>query len=408
MTQSELRELREKRRKAIADLRSQNDKWAAQDGGYTAENQAEYDKRWADIEKMGAAIDREEKLAEEERKGAESLRESRVAKGPEGDPPRDGADAEARTVAFRKFLVGGLGSMSEAERRALSSGVDSQGGYLRPPKEWAEGLIKAVDDAVFIRQMATKHTVVTAASLGMTSLDADPADATWTSELGTGDEDSSMAFGARELHPYPVAKRIKVSNKLMRQVPNVESLVMQRLGYKFGITHEKAFLTGSGANRPLGVFTASSNGIPTSRDVQTGSATSITADGLKDAKYALKGNYWGRAAWMFHRDGQKIISKLKDGQNRYLWEDSIKNGEPDRLLGFPVKMSEYVPNTFTTGLYVGILGDFSYYHIADALDFTVQRLNELYAETNQTGFICRMESDGMPALAEAFVRLKTN
>jgi hypothetical protein len=36
----------------------------------------------------------------------------------------------------------------------------------------------------------------------------------------------------------------------------------------------------------------------------------------------------------------------------------------------------------------------------------VQRLVELYAETNQVGFIGRAEVDGMPVLAEAFARLK--
>ncbi len=84
----------------------------------------------------------------------------------------------------------------------------------------------------------------------------------------------------------------------------------------------------------------------------------------------------------------------------------VRAGEPDRLLNLPVAMSENAPNTLTTGLYVGILGEFSNYWIADALDMQVQRLTELYAETNQTGFIGRMESDGMPVLAEAFVRVK--
>ena len=43
---------------------------------------------------------------------------------------------------------------------------------------------------------------------------------------------------------------------------------------------------------------------------------------------------------------------------------------------------------------------------ADALYMQVQRLNELYAETNQVGFIGRLETDGAPVLEEAFVRLK--
>ena len=69
-------------------------------------------------------------------------------------------------------------------------------------------------------------------------------------------------------------------------------------------------------------------------------------------------------------------------------------------------MSEYAPSTFTENLYIGMLGDFANYWIADALDMTMQRLVELYAATNQVGFISRFESDGMPVLEEAFVRVK--
>jgi len=41
-----------------------------------------------------------------------------------------------------------------------------------------------------------------------------------------------------------------------------------------------------------------------------------------------------------------------------------------------------------------------------ALNISIQVLTELYAETNQTGFIGRYELDGMPVLEEAFARLK--
>jgi HK97 family phage major capsid protein len=70
-----------------------------------------------------------------------------------------------------------------------------------------------------------------------------------------------------------------------------------------------------------------------------------------------------------------------------------------------VFLSEYAPNTFTSGKYVGILGDFRFYWIADALDMQIQRLVELYAETNQVGLIGRLETDGMPVLSEAFTRV---
>ena len=48
----------------------------------------------------------------------------------------------------------------------------------------------------------------------------------------------------------------------------------------------------------------------------------------------------------------------------------------------------------------------SYYWIADSMDLQIQVLKELYAEANQTGYIARQETDGMPALAEAFARIK--
>ena len=155
------------------------------------------------------------------------------------------------------------------------------------------------------------------------------------------------------------------------------------------------------------MFTASDDGISTSRDVSTGNEdTSVTFDGLKEAKYTLKPNYWPRARWIFHRDAVKQISKLKDGEGQYIWQPAVVQGDPDRILSFPVDMSEYAPNTFTSALYVGVLGDFSNYWIVDALDMEMQRLVELYAATNQIGFIGRKETDGMPVLEEAFVRVK--
>jgi len=216
-----------------------------------------------------------------------------------------------------------------------------------------------------------------------------------------------MDFGKRELSPHPLAKYIKVSRKLLRTSAfDIEGLVRDRLAYKHAVPQENAFLNGSGSGQPLGVFTASNDGISTGRDVSTGNTdTAMTFDGLKEAKYTMKGQYWPRVRWVFHRDGVKQISKLKDGEGQYIWQASVVAGDPDRLLSFPTHMSEYAPNTFLSGNYVGILGDFSFYWIVDALDMEIQRLVELYAASNQIGFIGRMECDGMPVLEEAFVRV---
>ena len=185
-------------------------------------------------------------------------------------------------------------------------------------------------------------------------------DAEWTTELATGTEGDALKFGKRELHPHPLAKRIKISNDLLRRsVLPVENIVRERLAYKFALTEEKAFLLGHGANQPLGVFVASDDGIGTGRDVSADNdAAAVTFDGLQNAKFTLKAGHRRNARWMFHRDAIKLVSKIKDTDNRYIWQQSVRVGEPDTLLNLPYTESEFVPNTFTTGLYVGILGDF--------------------------------------------------
>jgi HK97 family phage major capsid protein len=406
-----LKELRDARGKAIADARAILDKAEGEKRGLTADEDAKYKEVFGKSEELRASIEREEKLAEAERQAAEqTLREKDETREADkkGEERKVGPrGTEEYRAAFRRFLAGGRSALTETELRALQADSDTAGGYMVMPEQMVAGLIKAVDDMVHIRARATKFSVPSAASLGVPTLTADPADADWTAEILTGSEDSTMAFGKRELHPHPLAKRIKVSNKLLRQAGGMEALVMARLAYKFAISQEKAFLTGSGSNQPLGIFTASNDGIPTTRDYSTGNTTTApTFDGLIGAKFTLKGAYWGKAEWLFHRDVLAAIAKLKDGNGQYIWRESVRAGEPDRILNLPVAMSENAPSTMTTGLYVGMLADFSNYWIADALDMQVQRLTELYAETNQTGFIGRMESDGMPVLAEAFVRVK--
>ncbi len=336
---------------------------------------------------------------------------------------------------FNHYLVDGVTAFnSPTAQRAIAADSDIVGGYMVAPQEFVGSLIKFVDNLLWIRQLATKYTVKAAQSLGAPSLDVDVADSDWTSELDTGNEDTAMAFGKRELTPRPLAKRLKVSNRLLRMASvtggfsadnsvkggGPEGLVKARLGYKFAVTQEKAFMTGTGTNQPLGLFIASSRGISTGRDVQTGSATGFTADGLITAKYNQKVQYWSTMKWLFSRSALQAIRKLKDGNGQYLWvpsgmgsvagysDGADKKVIGDSLLDVQVMSSEYVPSTFTTGQYVGLLGSFQFYWIVDSETMQIQRLVELYAAANQTGFIARQELDAMPVLEEAFTRLITN
>lgn len=323
-----------------------------------------------------------------------------------GNRPPDRASRD-REEAFRRFLLDGMGGMTR-EQRDMLAGEDVSGGYLVTPEQFVSGLLKSVDDQVQIRGMATVHTLKQAASLGVVKLDDDLDDWTWTTELGTGEEDDGLGFGKRELRTYPMAKRIKVSETLLRKSNiGVEALIRQRMAYKLGGTMESNYMTGDGHNKPLGLFTASSDGISSARDMATdNTATSLKPDNLISVQGALKAAYQAKARWLFHQDAITKIRKLKDGEGQYLWQPGLSAGAQNQILGKPYVLSEWCPNTFTTGEYAGMYGDFSYYWIVDCLSMTVKVLKELYAETDQVGYIGRYEGDGQPVLEEAFVRIK--
>jgi len=391
-----IREMMETRATMVAAARKLIDTAEAEKRELSAEERAQYDKTFDEARALGDKIQREQELREEERRLAEAGRLE-----PEGKKENP---EERKLQAFRNFLVNG----NAVEYRALANDSDASGGFLHAAEQFVARLIKGLDNRVFVRQYATVLPVTGSDTLGVPTLTADPADPTWTTEIAAPSEDSTMAFGRRSLQPEQLSKLIKISMKLLRtSALPIENLVADRLAYKFAVAQENAFLNGDGEGEPLGIFTASDDGIPTARDVSTGnSATALTADGLINAKFALKAQYRNGCRWIFHRDAVKMISKLKDGEGQYLWRPGMLMNEPDMLLGHPVDESEYVPNTFTTALYVGALCNWSNYWIAELQGVELQRLVELYAGTSQIGFIGRMYADGAPVLAESFVRVK--
>lgn len=96
----------------------------------------------------------------------------------------------------------------------------------------------------------------------------------------------------------------------------------------------------------------------------------------------------------------KAIRKLKDGNGNYIWQPSVREGEPDRILNRPYRTSIYVPE-LAAGNRVMAFGDYSYYWIADRQGRSFKRLNELFATTGQVGFLASERVDGKLILSEA-------
>ncbi len=406
--ETKLKEKREKLGRTWEDYKSFRDSLPDDEGKWTDEQREKFEKFDTDIDAMESDIDSMEKRIERDKK--DESREDRFSQEQDSDDLADvedrqgdnSEDAEKREKAFEKFLS--LTPLTP-EERAFQVDSDIEGGYIAAPQKFINKLLKNVDRAIPTRGLATIHKVPKADSLGVVKLDTDAEDWDWTTELSTGNEEDTLRIGKREMRTSPIAKRVKLSKTLMRKnIMSASDLVIGRMKYKLGYTMESAYMTGTGSQQPLGMFVASDDGLTTGADVSTGNTTTaVKADGLIEAQEGLKEGYNG--TWLFHPDGIKKLRKLKDGEGQYIWQPGLQKGTASSLLGSPYVKSRFVPNTWTSGLYVGMYADFKYYWIVDALDMQIQILNELYAESNQVGYIGRYEGDGQPVLEEAFRRI---
>jgi len=400
---------------------------------FTEEEQTTYDKMEADMQTLDGYIERRQAHIERgltlsasagtvvgnlamvsDVDGAPEL-ESAAAPGLRGRSNMVSiTDWRARkdyTEAFRSYIRSGDLRGIEAVRATLQVDVDAGGGFYAASAPLLSGILANLDTVIALLGLITRFTCGYGESLGQITLDGDVSEFEWgTGELTAAAEDTGVAFGKRELKVHPLKRKlIKVSKRLIASPwLDVESFLVDRVNVQLGNTLNRAFMLGTGALQPLGLFVASDDGIPTSRDVTTGSATNLTADALIDAQDTLKTGYQAGARWLTNKGGITRARKLKLSDSQMIWQPGLQVGQPSQLLGKPYVVDDMVPDTWTTAKYVMMYGDFSYYWAAVALSMTVQRLVEVYASTGQIGLLFdNMAADGMPAKAEAFVRLKT-
>jgi HK97 family phage major capsid protein len=315
----------------------------------------------------------------------------------------------ARTI-WHKYLRDGDKGLSNEEFKTLQITHGTHGGFLVAPEEFRNDFLKNVDDLVLMRQWGTVITLTGAESLSVPTLETDMNDADWTPELGPVVDDPSLRFGKRMLTPHMLTKLQKVSISILNRATSIdpEAFIRNRMAYKFGVTMEKSMMSGAGVRQPVGIFytAAAGQGITSARDKTVTTNNILDADKVIEARQMLKPQYWPNARWVIHRDMLTRLLQLKTGAGEYLMNRQFSQMEPPTLLGRPYHVSEFAPNVMTGGNYVGIFGDLSYYWIVQRSELTIQRLVELFALTNEVGFVGRMEADAAPVLDEAFVRLK--
>jgi len=412
------RELRQKRAKVIADARAIANKAEEEKRTLSPEEREQFDRAWKEQGKLKDEIDDVERRNDLEREEAKlKLSQDDEDRKKKAD---DEDDEEKRKLhprateeyrrAFNRYITAlNRPSLETEEFRDLQSDDPRAAGYLVVPEEMAQEILKDLNNVLVIRALATKKTVRRAQSLGIRKRSARASTFQWSAEIQdtSGHKDTSLRYGKKVLTPHYLSGEIDVSMDLLRVAENPDQEFRAELLYDAGVIQETAFMEGTGDEKPLGLFVASDDGISTSRDVTSTASADFKADDWISLKYTLKQQYRGPSLRIIiHRDTVARVAKLKDGMGQYLWQPGLKVGEPDAIRGVQVIESEYAPSTYSSGAYVAVIGDLRWYYVADALDIEIRRLDELLARTNQVAYICRLKTDAMPVLEEAFARLK--
>ena len=389
---SKVLELKEKRAKAWEAAKAFLDSKQGSNGLMSAEDAATYDKMEAEVVDLGKEIDRLERQAAIDAELAKAT-STPITNKPNTQPGGETKTGRATDEYKRAFWNSMRNKNSYEIQNALSIGTDSEGGYL-VPDEYEKKLVEALEDEVFFRSLAT--VIKTSSGDRKIPIVTSKGEAAWIDEGGQFPE-SDDSFGQTSIGAHKLATMIKVSDELLNDsVFNIEQYISKEFGRRIGTKEEEAFFIGDGTGKPIGIFNKTGGA-----DIGvTAATTSITFDDVMDLYYSLRAPYRNKATWLLNDSTVKAIRKLKDGNGNYIWQPSVREGEPDRILNRPYRTSIYIPE-LAAGNRVMAFGDYSYYWIADRQGRSFKRLNELCATTGQVGFLASERVDGKLILSEA-------
>lgn len=363
-------------------------------GVLSAEDDAAYSRMEQEIADYSKEISRLERQQAIEAELSKPVSEPLTAKPMAAAPAKGGTGRASADYKedFGRHLRG-----KPFIHNVLSVGVDANGGYLCP-EEFERIIVDTLKEENVMRRLCK---VITTDNERKIPVAATHSTAAWTAENAAYTE-SNPTFSQKTIDAFKLTDLVKVSIELLDDSAfNLEEYIAREFAYAFGVAEETAFCVGTGSGQPAGLFTANGGTV----GVTAAATGAVTTDEIISLIYALKSPYRKNAKFLMNDATVSALRKLKDQNGQYLWQPSIQAGEPDRLLGYDIFTSPYVP-TMAAGAYAIAFGDFSNYWIADRTGRTVQRLNELYSTNGQVGFVCTERVDGKIILPEGIQLLQ--
>ena len=266
------------------------------------------------------------------------------------------AEQTEHRKAFGKFLrKGDDQGLDDIQRKAMNTGSDPDGGYLVIAE-----MDRAIDRiAPTVSPMYRIANVVTIGTKKYEKLVKKTGMAMRrVAEGGTGGETTEPGYAKISIEVHTAEVEPWVHNETLEDAfVDLEADLADEAGIAFAEGAGSEFISGNGVGTARGIlsYTNVANASYSWGNVgyvvsgasgafKTTSASVNPADALIDLVHALKAKYRTGAVWLMNSATAGVVRKLKDNDARHVWIDSLINGQPSLLLGYPVEIDDNMPD----------------------------------------------------------------
>ncbi len=297
----------------------------------------------------------------------------------------------ARTDYEGRLTTGGLlramviGPQNEAERRALSEGTDSAGGYS-VPDALASRMIDRMRAQSVVNRAGALTVPLTSDTNYIAKVLTDPVPA-WRAE-NAEITNSDATFGRVSMAPKSLAVLCRVSRELLEDSLNIGTALPDIIAKAMAAELDRVCLFGSGSGaEPQGLLMLSSLPEIALDDQLTDHAKGAFGPLIAARGLLLAANSAEPTAFIMNPREDETYVGLRNGNG-----DPVK--APDKIARIPQLVSTVVPKTGGVGTNESsiIAGDFTKMLVGIRNTLRIEVLKERYADYHQYGFIAHMRA----------------
>ncbi|BEU99036.1 phage major capsid protein [Novosphingobium olei] len=254
--------------------------------------------------------------------------------------------------ASRNFIDGYIRTGRDTELKSISGTNPADGGYA-VPRQIDEMIASRL---VKISPVRSVSSIVQTSTSGFRRLISTGGTTSgWVSETASRPETATpklaeIAPPMGELYANPSATQAMLDDSAF----DVESWLAGEIAGEFARAEGAAFINGTGTSQPKGFLqTGSSTANDATRTYGTlqhlvsGNATGFDTSPdskLIDMVFSLRAGLRQGAVWMMNSTTLAAVRKFKATDGSFLWQPGMVDGQPNRLLGYPVIEAEDMPD----------------------------------------------------------------